>query len=278
MANAFEVQPLTPAIGAEVQGIDLSEPLGDNAFAELKQAFLTHQVLFFRDQEMTVEQHKSLGRRFGELHIHPASTDYKAGLREHPEILVIHADEKTTRTSGDSWHSDVSCDVEPPMLSILHLHTVPEVGGDTLFASMYAAYEALSEPMKRYLDGMTATHDGGPNYRDRAARAGKDVSGKVYPKASHPIVRTHPETGRKALYVNEGFTTHIDGVAKDESAAILGFLYQHVAKPLFQCRFRWRRNSVAMWDNRAVLHHAMWDYYPNVRTGYRVTVQGDRPF
>ena len=276
MAEGMTVTPLTPIIGAEVSGVDLAR-IDDDGFAALRKAFLDHSVLFFRDQDISIDAHKAFGRRFGDLHIHPAANDYNDGVKDHPEILVIHADEKTTRTAGDSWHSDVSCDAEPPMMSILRLHTLPPLGGDTLFASMYAAYDALSEPMKQLLGGLTATHDGGPNYRDRAGRQGVDTSTKAYPASSHPIVRTHPETGRKALYVNRAFTTHVDDIPRDEGNAILGFLFNHIEKAQFQCRFRWQPNSIAMWDNRCTLHHAMWDYFPNVRSGFRVTVKGDRP-
>ncbi|MEQ9641993.1 MAG: TauD/TfdA family dioxygenase [Alphaproteobacteria bacterium] len=271
---AIACRPLTPVIGAEIEGVDLGA-LDDAGFDAVHQALLDHQVLFFRDQDISIDQHKAFGRRFGALHIHPTGLD--TAIEDHPEILVIHADDKTSRTAGDAWHSDVSCDDEPPMASILKLHVVPENGGDTLFASMYAAYEALSAPMKRYLEGMTATHDGGPNYRDRARRAGRLDPAREYPAASHPMVRTHPETGRRALFVNSVFTTHVDGVPRDESDAILRFLFAHAAKPQFQCRFRWRLNSVAMWDNRCAQHHAMWDYYPETRSGHRVTVKGDRP-
>ena len=142
---------------------------------------------------------------------------------------------------------------------------------------MYAADEALSAPMKTFLSGLSATHDGGPNYRDRAMREGKDVSALNYPRHSHPIIRTHPETGRKSIYVNRVFTTHIDGLPESESRAVLDFLYQHIEQARFQCRFSWQPNSIAMWDNRCTLHHAIWDYYPHVRSGRRVTVVGDRP-
>ncbi|NKC11276.1 MAG: taurine dioxygenase [Gammaproteobacteria bacterium] len=274
---AFEVTPLTPMIGAEVSGADLGQ-LSGAEFAQIEQAFLDHLVLFFRDQDLSVEQHMAFGQRFGPLHIHPAANDYRKYAGLPPEILRIHADENTIWTAGDKWHTDVSCDPQPPSISILQLETVPPTGGDTLFANMYAAYEALSEPMKSMLAGLTATHDGGPNYRDRAQKAGVDVSQKTYPRASHPVIRTHPLTGRKTIYVNATFTTHIDGIPQDESDALLGFLFNHIAKPNFQCRFKWQRNSVAMWDNRCALHHAMWDYYPQVRSGRRVTVTGDRPF
>ena len=278
MPQQFEVKPLTPTIGGEIVGLDLSQPMSDAAFEQVHAAFLDRKVLFFREQEISLEQHKAFGRRFGELHIHPASRPYKAEGVEHPEILFLHADEKTTRTAGDTWHSDVSCDPEPLMASILRLVKIPPSGGDTLFASMSAAYDALSEPMKRYLGELTATHDGTENYSDRARRRDGVIKNKVYPRNTHPIVRTHPETGQKALYVNTAFTSHINDVPKPESDAILAYLYQHISNAAFQCRFQWSENAIAMWDNRCTLHHAMWDYYPNVRSGFRVTVQGDRPF
>lgn len=273
----MQVSPLTPLIGAEISGIDLAN-LNDAQFGDVHRAFLDHSVLFFRGQDLSIEEHMAFGRRFGELHLHPAANDYRSHGNLPPEILMIHADADTKRTAGDKWHSDVTCDPEPPMASILKLETVPEHGGDTLFANMYAAYEALSTPMKQLLQQLSATHDGGPNYRDRANKAGVDVGAKVYPHCSHPVVRTHPETGRKALYINATFTTHIDDIPADESKALLDFLFVHIAKPMFQCRFKWQENSIAMWDNRCTLHHAMWDYYPQVRSGRRVTVRGDKPF
>jgi taurine dioxygenase len=190
--------------------------------------------------------------------------------------MIIHADKDSPRANGEGWHSDVSCDLEPPMGSILYIKTCPPKGGDTLFASMYAAYEALSDRMKQYLDGLTAVHDGEDVYRGTYANFG--VQDKPdYPRAEHPVVRTHPVTGRKALYVNRGFTRRILGVPRDESEGVLRYLYEHMENPLFQCRFRWRANSIAFWDNRAVQHRAMWDYWPHTRSGNRVTVKGDRP-
>lgn len=273
-SETIRVRAMTPLIGANVDGVDLSQGLGNQAFTEIHDALMAHQVLFFRDQKITLEQQKELGRKFGELHIHPGSP----GPEGHPEILVIHADENSKRVAGEKWHSDVSCDEEPPMGSILHLNTVPEAGGDTLFASSYAAYDALSAPMKEFLSGLNAIHDGEHVYRGRYAVNGVDDTGKVYPQAEHPIVRTHPVTGRKALYVNRTFTSHIPALTRAESDALLGFLYTHSEQPLFQCRFSWEKDSIAFWDNRCVQHHAMWDYYPNVRSGFRVTIKGDRPF
>jgi len=191
--------------------------------------------------------------------------------------MIIHADANSKRVAGESWHSDVSCEERPPMGSILRIHTLPETGGDTLFASMYAAYEALSEPMQRFLEGLTAVHDGAPYYRSVNARIGRDDGGRSYPRAEHPVVRTHPESGRKALFVNEMFTTHIVGLSRQESDALLGFLFEHIRQPQFQCRFRWEKNSVAFWDNRCVQHQAIWDYWPRTRSGFRVTIRGERP-
>lgn len=270
----IDVRPMTPRIGAEIFGVDLAKPLGNQQFQEIHDALMAHQVIFFRDQEMDLDQHKAFGRRFGELHIHPASP----GPEGHPEILIIHGDAKSKRVAGEVWHSDVSCDQEPPMGSILHIHTLPDVGGDTLFASMYAAYEALSPPMQQFLGGLTAIHSGEHVYRGRYADRGVNDAGKVYPEAEHPVVRTHPVTRRKALYVNSGFTTRIKQLKRPESDALLRFLCEHATKPEFHCRFRWQKNSVAFWDNRCVQHQAMWDYFPQTRSGFRVTIKGDKPF
>jgi taurine dioxygenase len=189
--------------------------------------------------------------------------------------MIIHADKDSFRANGEGWHSDVSCDSEPPMGSILYIRKCPPRGGDTLFANMYAAYEALSDRMKQYLEGLTARHDG-EHYRGQYKNFGIQDK-ESYPSADHPVVRTHPVTGRKALYVNKGFTRYINGLPRDESDGILRYLYEHMANPLFQCRFRWRENSIAFWDNRCVQHHAMWDYWPHTRSGNRVTVKGTKP-
>jgi taurine dioxygenase len=270
--QTLTVKRLSPIIGAEIHGVDLSQPLDDDTFQMVHDAWMEHQVIFFRDQHLTVEQHKAFGRRFGELHVHPAAPRLVEG---HPEILVIHADEHSKRVAGHGWHSDVSCAPEPPMGSMLYLHEVPEAGGDTMFASMYAAYEALSDRMKHFLNGLTAVHASEHVYR---GRYGVPDDQKQFPSAEHPVVRTHPVTGRQALFVNSGFTTHIKELPPKESRAVLDFLFEHIRTPEFHCRFKWENNSMACWDNRCVQHHALWDYYPQVRHGHRVTVQGDRPF
>lgn len=268
----ISVRPLTPVIGAEISGVDLGD-LDDETFRRVHDALTEHQVIFFRDQDISVEAHKAFGARFGELAVHPNDP----GLEGHPEVMIIHADERSERVAGERWHSDVSCAAEPPMGSILRLFAVPETGGDTCFASMYAAYEALSDPMKAFLEDLTAVHDGGPYYREVNEILGRDDGGRSYPRAEHPVVRTHPVSGRKALFVNSMFTTRIVGLPKDESDAVLGFLFRHVEREEFHCRFRWEPNSVAFWDNRCTQHLAIWDYYPETRSGYRVTIRGERP-
>ena len=271
-APKFEFRKVTGHCGAEVRGIDLSQPLEAEVVDVLSKALAEHCVLFFRNQSMTPVQQKALGRHFGELHIHPAWPRLVDG---HPEIMEIYADENTRRIAGEDWHSDVSCDREPPLGTILQMLEVPPAGGDTLFANMVAAYESLSAPMRRMLDGMTAVHDGEYVYRGRYDDA--DDEGKTFPRSEHPVVRTHPVSGRKALFVNRLFTTRIVQLSKNESDAVLGFLVEHAASPMFQCRFRWRPGSVAFWDNRCAQHYALWDYYPNRRRGLRVTIKGDRP-
>lgn len=266
------VRPVTPTIGAEVEGVDLGT-LDDAAAEAIHDALVEHQVLFFADQDIPVEAQKELGARFGPLDIHPNDP----GLEGHPEVMVIHADERSKRVTGEMWHSDVSCAEEPPMGTILRLFRVPPTGGDTLFASMYAAYDALSDRMKSFLEGMTAIHEGAPYYREVNRILGRDDEGKEYPRAEHPVVRTHPVSGRKCLFVNSMFTTRLVGLPRAESRALLDLLFDHVQDPRFQCRFRWRESSVAFWDNRCTQHYAVWDYFPHVRSGYRVTVRGERP-
>lgn len=269
----LEIRKVTPHCGAEVAGIDLSRQPDEGTRAALERALAEHCVLFFRDQSMTPDQHKAFGRAFGELHLHPAWPRLVPG---HPEIMEIYTDENSKRIAGEDWHSDVSCDPEPPLGSILHMHEVPPVGGDTLFASMYAAFDALSERMQRFLEGLSAVHDGNSVYVGRYE--GISDAGKSYPRTEHPVVRTHPVSGRKALFVNRIFTTRIVQLAERESRALLDMLFAHVEQPEFQCRFKWRPGSVAFWDNRCAQHHALWDYYPHRRRGLRVTIKGDRPY
>jgi taurine dioxygenase len=271
--RTIEVRKASPSIGAEIHGIDLSKPLGDEQFRDVHAALMDNLVIFFRDQSLSLERHKEFGARFGKLHFHPAAPRVFA---EHPEVFVIKADENSTYVAGEDWHSDVSCDAEPPMGTILYLTEVPpDGGGDTLFANVYLAYDRLSPGIRTLLDGLTAIHDGEQLYR---GRYGNDDTGKVYPRAEHPVVRTHPVTGRKCLYVNRFFTTRIVGLSKVESDGLLQMLFRHIETPEFQVRFRWQPGSIAFWDNRCAQHRALWDYYPNRRYGHRVTIAGDKPF
>lgn len=266
--ETITVEPLTPTIGAQVTGIDLSQPLTDQQFAELNDAWIRHLVLFFRDQHLSIAQHKAFGRRFGPLHVHPAY-----GMKDHPEVLEIRADEHSTRVAGEVWHTDVSCDPRPPMGSMLYLHEVPaNGGGDTLFANMYRAWETLSAPMQQLLEGLRAVHDGNAVYNRRHGQAGTN-----FPVSEHPVATTHPVSGRRALFVNRGFTTRIVGLSDAESQALLEMLYRHLEREDFKCRFKWRPRSIAFWDNRCTQHQAIWDYHPLRRYGHRVTIEGEVP-
>jgi taurine dioxygenase len=267
------IEPLTPALGAEVHGVDLTRALGDDDVQVLHDALMNHLVLFFRDQPLDLDQLSAFGRRFGSPHTHPSVPD----LEGYPGVMAIHTDANSKVYSGRRWHSDVSCDAEPPMGSILHLHEVPDSGGDTLFANMFAAYETLSAPMRGFLANMYAEHVSEPNFRGYYGVQDEDLRDGAYPVAEHPVVRTHPVTGRKALFVNEIFTSRIVGLAPAESRALLDLLFVHIRGPRFHCRFRWRSNSVAFWDNRCAQHLALWDYFPQTRSGHRFTIVGDKP-
>jgi len=213
--ETMKVRKVTPNIGAEIRGVDLAKGLSNQQFDAIHRALLENLVIFFREQTIDVDQHKDFGRRFGKLHVHPAAPK---GLEQHPEILVIKADENSKRVAGEEWHSDVSCDPEPPMGSILHLTTVPpDGGGDTMFANMYLAYETLSEPVRKLLEGLTAIHDGEHVFR---GRYGIKDAGKAFPRAEHPVIRTHPVTGRKLLFVNRGFTTRIVQLKRQCSSGV----------------------------------------------------------
>ena len=265
----IDVEPLTPTIGAAVLGVDLSQPLDDAVLAEIHDVWMEHLVLFFRDQPLSPDQHLDFGRRFGDLHIHPAAP-YAEG---NPELMIIHTDKDSVRNNGERWHSDVSADVEPPMASILHIHHVPPQGGDTCWANMYAAYDALSPKMQELLDPLTALHAS-----DYVGQYGEHTPQRESPRAVHPVIRTHPVTRKKALFINEVFTKRINELSRSESQHVLALLYDHVKDVNFQCRFKCRDNSIALWDNRCTQHMAIWDYFPEIRNGIRVTIQGDKPF
>jgi taurine dioxygenase len=254
--------------------VNLADGLSERDYRDVRAAFLQHGVLFFKGQSaMSPDTQVAVGKMFGELHIHPAAPH----LDGHPEVFVIHAHKDSKIANGEFWHSDVSCDEVPPLGTMLQIHTLPDVGGDTLFANMYMAFDTLSAPLRRMLDGLTARHESEHVYRGRYSDRGVDDAGKVYPSAVHPVVRTHPETGKKALYVNRTFTRRIMQLSEAESDALLGFLFMHSEQIDLQIRYRWGRNDVAFWDNRCTMHHAVWDYWPHERKGHRVTIKGDRP-
>jgi taurine dioxygenase len=269
----IRVEPVAGALGAEVAGVELRKPLDAETIAELRRAWLEHQVLFFRDQPLTVDEHKAFARRFGELHVHPVLQQMAA--QGHPEIVVLESDARRP-VVADAWHSDVTFEREPPLGSILRAVAVPEAGGDTMWASMTAAYDALSQPMQQALSGLRAVHSGA-GFR-RIAKQNQAETLAQNETTTHPVIRTHPETGRKGIFVNSTFTKSIDGMKPRESRALLDFLFEHVTSPEFSCRFRWRKDSIAMWDNRCTQHRVVADNLPAYRRMERVTLIGDRPF
>lgn len=269
----IEPEPMSPTVGAEIRGVALAEPLEDETFAELHRALLDFKVIFFRDQDITPEQHVTFARRFGELEVHPF-VPHRSG---HPEVMVL---KKSDRMAGyeNLWHSDVTWRLAPSLGSVLLARDVPEVGGDTLFSDMYAAYEGLDDDLRASLEGLRAVHDFTHvfgRFMDAEELAKKQAE---FPPARHPVVRTHPETGRRGLYVNAAFTSHIEGMERDASDRLLELLYRQASVPEYQCRFRWKPGSVAFWDNRAVQHYANSDYYPSRRVMERVTIVGDTPY
>lgn len=263
--QTITVTPYTPNVGAVIGNVDLTKPLSDLELAEIKQAFTDHLVLFFRDQKISFEDHIRFGEYFGTLGQHVGvSTNSK--LSGNPKVRKFHFDENSQDVSGNIWHTDQSCAPVPPMASILYNHTVPpDGGGDTGFASMYAAYEGLSDRMKKYLIGLTAVHDGAP------------IFGEGTPKATHPVIAVHPVSGRRLLYINDSFTVRINDLPREEGDALLRFLKQHCQRVEWTCRFKWEPHSIAFWDNRCAHHRAINDYLPNVRSGYRVQIEGEGP-
>lgn len=276
-ALPFTLKPLTPTIGVEVHDIDLAKPVDAKTLAALRKTLLQWKVIFFRDQNITTEQHLAFARNFGELEVHPFAPK-KQGF---PEILPITHDEKN-KGKENVWHSDVTWREAPSLGSILRALEVPDVGGDTLFSDMYAAYDNLPDSVKDEIDGKMAVHDFA-HFRTAMRKRGVpeeeiEAMNKKYPMVEHPVVRTHPETGRKGIYVNTAFTQHIVGMDKDKSDAMLKYLYAQAAIPEYQCRFRWAANSLAFWDNRACQHYAVSDYYPALRRMERATIIGDKPY
>ena len=273
LKNNITVENYAPNLGAVIKGIDLSKEISNSEQKTIKDAFHKYLVIFFQEQsEISPTNHIKLGKLFGDLHIHPAAPK----MKNYPEIFEIHTDKNSKISNGaEDFHSDVSCEKEPPLGTMLQLHILPECGGDTMFANMYMAYDALSNPMKKFLNNLHASHESEHFYRGRYNKINENLK---YPSSIHPVVRTHPVTEKKALYVNRFFTTKIEGLRKDESSIILNFLFEHCEKIDFQIRYRWEQNDMAFWDNRCTLHKAIWDYFPNERKGRRVTIKGDKPY
>jgi len=274
-SNSLRIQPVTGAVGAEIQGIDLAA-LSDAEVATIRDTLFDRGVVFFRDQSLTPEQHIACAARFAPINVNR----FFAHAPGYPQIAEVRKEPEQKKNIGGGWHTDHSYDTEPALGSMLVAREVPDHGGDTLFASMYAAYDALSDGFKTMLEGLRAVHSSRHVFGKNANSQQTDLKGRLQnpelatQDAVHPVVIRHPGTGRRALYVNPGFTIGIDGWNQDESDALLGFLYRHAQKPDFQCRFQWREGSVAFWDNRATWHYAANDYPGERRLMHRITLDG----
>jgi taurine dioxygenase len=273
----IQARKVSGAIGAEISGVDLSRPLGKEAAAEIRRLYLEHQVIFFRDQPLSPAQYMAFAQAFGE----PVEYPLVKGLDGFPKIIEVKKLEHERTAFGAIWHTDTAYLERPPMGSMLLAREIPPFGGDTLFASMTAAYDALSEGMKRMLGGLRAVNssakaDASKTREDRIKSSGTEEARREF-SAEHPVVRTHPETGRKALYVNRGHTVRFAGMTEDESRPVLEFLYQHLVSPEFTCRFSWQVGSIAFWDNRCAQHNPVNDYHGFRRVMHRITLAGDVP-
>jgi taurine dioxygenase len=281
--SKIRVRPLSGNLGAEIEGVDLGQPLEDDVFAEVEQAFLEHSIIALRNQTLSHEDQIAFGRRFGELDVHPIAI----GMEEYPEMIRVLKPAGERASFGTSWHSDNTFFEAPSKASILYGVEIPPYGGDTLWTSTQKAYEALSPKMKEIVDGLVAVHSasraydpgmtGEAKYRGEAA-INYRYSDSIRDEVEHPVIRTHPETGRKAIFVNPMFTLRIAGLSAPEGKALLEFLYDHTTRPEFTCRLRWEPGTLAMWDNRCTQHYALDDYEGFERLMYRITVAGDRPF
>ncbi|MCG8562858.1 MAG: TauD/TfdA family dioxygenase [Hyphomicrobiales bacterium] len=279
--DAIEVVPLTGALGAEVRGVDLSQSLSNRVKSQIHQAFLDHLMIFFRDQTLEPERHVEIARQFGKPAIYP----FLKGLDSAPEINVLLKTEADTVNFGGVWHSDTAYKDCPDMGTLLYAHEVPLAGGDTLFANMYMAYEALSDGMKAMIDGLVAANNSDKSYiggRAAGLRKLEGMKGDMKDRidtleAEHPVVRTHPETGRRSLYVNAAHTLRFKDMTQEESKPLIDYLCAHAVQPEFTCRLRWQPGTLAVWDNRCTQHFAVNDYSGHRRLMHRVTIEGDRP-
>ena len=273
----IELKPLAGGLGCEILNVDLAGNLSNSDFAAIRQAFVDHGVIFFRDQELMPKDHISFAQRWGKININRFFT----AVENHPQIAEVRKEEDQKSNIGGGWHTDHSYDEEPAMGSILYALDVPDYGGDTLFANMYLAYETLSDGLKKTLLGMRAVHssrhvfgENSGHYHDDDIKARIGNAQAATQDSVHPVIITHPESGRHALYVNPGFTTHFEGWTENESKPLLDFLYAHAARGEHTCRFRWQKGSMAFWDNRATWHYALNDYHGKFRLMHRITVAG----
>lgn len=271
------IKRISGALGAEIEGVDLSRPLSPETVRTLRQALLDHLVIFFHDQDLASDSYLAFARAFGK----PVEYPLIKGIEGYPTITEIAKLENERTNFGGVWHADTTYLDQPPMGSMLYALEVPPYGGDTLFANQYLAYETLSEPLRRFLEGLTAINssakaDVSRTREDMIRNAGDAGPPRDY-LSEHPVIRTHPETGRKCLYVNVAHTSHFKGMTESESAPILAFLFEHQIRPEFTCRFRWRAGSLAFWDNRASQHNPINDYHGYRRVMRRITLAGERP-
>ena len=274
--TTIEIRQLSPALGAEIHGVDLSRPVGAAQFSEIRRAFHDYGVIFFRDQDLTPEQHIAFAKRWSRININR----FFRPVDGHPEIAEVRKEAHQENNIGGSWHTDHSYDMAPAMGSILYAREVPKTGGDTLFASMNKSYEALSVGMKAMLGGLRAVHSSRHVYGEGRNSSRSDTEGRTgnpelaTQDAIHPVILKHPETGRPGLYVNPVFTLRFEGWTEAESKPLLDYLYDHATRPEFVCRFRWREGSMAFWDNRATWHYAANDYPGERRLMHRITLEG----
>ena len=277
--QTIEVRPLAGAIGAEVLGVDLRNQFDDDEIAKIRAAFLAHHVIFFREQELTAAEFERFVRRFGPLDPHHVLR----GMEDHPNVLDIVRRETDRYIFAPGWHADVTWQEKPVLGAMLYGLEVPQSGGDTLFANQYLAYESLSSGLRQMLNGLQAVHSSEDTYGPGAEKSTKvelikiDRAEAVKGRSEHPVVRTHPETGRKALFVNPDYTKGFADMTQQEGEPLLDYLYGHATRPEFTCRFRWRQGSIAFWDNRCTLHCPIDDYFGKRRRTWRITLSGDRP-
>lgn len=273
----LQVIPQAGALGAEIRGIDLSADLTPQVVADIRALLVEYEVIFFRNQPIKPAQHRALALSFGALQTHPAY----ATVEGFPEIAILESlPDKPTLI--EAWHADMTFRPHPPMVTVLRSVITPPRGGDTLWSSATAAYDGLSAPMQAFLDGLTAVHDFSWGFKESLAEPGgaERLAAAVAanPPVEHPVIRTHPESGKKLIYVNALFTTHIQGLQRRESNAVLDFLFRHLATDEYTCRFHWQPDSIAIWDNRSTQHKPINDYFPAPRKLHRITVDGDQPF